>query len=104
VQEFFLKDSLEKLWPNIRRVDFKSVSYLQLQQCCHAYIKLKSLDHVSFNTPHLKASSNAAKELQLLVLTKFPFLEYATCHVLYHADAAADLPQDAFLKEFPLKA
>ncbi len=36
---------------------------------------------------------------------KFPFLEYATHQVLYHANAAAiELPQDDFLKTFDLQA
>ncbi|KAH0562973.1 hypothetical protein GP486_002464 [Trichoglossum hirsutum] len=84
--------------------NFQSLGHDQLKQCCHAYIKVDISSHVPPGEALPKASSDAAKELRLLMLAKFPFLEYATRYVLYHADAAADLSQDAFLKQFSLKA
>ncbi|KAI9765367.1 MAG: hypothetical protein M1840_007447 [Geoglossum simile] len=84
--------------------NFQSLGHDQLKQCCHAYIKVDISGHVPPGEALPKASSDAAKELRLLTLAKFPFLEYATRYVLYHANAAADLPQDAFLGGFPLKA
>ncbi|KAL6409850.1 Pfs, NACHT and Ankyrin domain protein [Ilyonectria robusta] len=105
VREFFLKDGLRELWPNLTAADFQSISHRQLQQCCHAYIKLDISDYVPSDTPLPKASSHEAKRLRSLVSDKFPFLEYATRHVLYHADVAANgFPQAEFLEDFVLEA
>ncbi|KAI8648292.1 PNP-UDP-1 domain-containing protein [Fusarium keratoplasticum] len=104
VREFFLKDGQRELWPDLTG-DFQSFSHDQLKQCCHTYTKLDISPHVPSGPPLPKASSDAAKSLRCLVSDKFPFLEYATHHVLYHADAAASrLPQDDFLKAFDLEA
>ncbi|KAJ5369101.1 ankyrin repeats (3 copies) domain-containing protein [Penicillium cataractarum] len=103
VREFFLKDGLRELWSDLT-ADFQSLSHRQLQQCCHAYIKLDISGYVPFGTPLPKASSDTAKDLRSSVSDKFPFLEYATHHVLYHADAANAFPQERFLKEFDLEA
>ncbi|KAM4066056.1 ankyrin repeats (3 copies) domain-containing protein [Hirsutella rhossiliensis] len=103
VREFFLKDGLQELWPNLTAAEFPGVSHGQLQQCCLAYIKLDISNHVPPDKPLPKAFSDAAKELRLMASEKFPFLEYATRHMLNHADAATD-SQDAFLEEFPLQA
>ncbi|KAM5378147.1 hypothetical protein ACJZ2D_004605 [Fusarium nematophilum] len=103
VREFFLKDGLRELWPDLTG-DFQSCSHDQLRRCCHVYSQVDISAYVPPDTPLPKASSDAAKTLRCSVSDKFPFLEYATHHVLYHADAAAgDLPQDEFLKSFLLK-
>ncbi|OOQ86960.1 hypothetical protein PEBR_19341 [Penicillium brasilianum] len=102
VREFFLKDGLQELWPDLT-ADFQSFSHLQLQQCCQAYLKLDISAYVPFGTPLPKASSDPAKNLRSSVSDKFPFLEYATRHVLFHANAAAKaFPQGEFLETFEL--
>ena len=55
--------------------------------------------------PLPKAKSDDAKQLRATVSGKFPFLEYATLHILFHADAAAhSISQRDFLDRFPLQA
>ncbi|KAJ5823813.1 Pfs NACHT and Ankyrin domain protein [Penicillium robsamsonii] len=104
VREFFLKDGLRELWPDLT-ADFQSLSHGQLQQCCYAYLKLDISAYVPFGTTLPKASSDPAKDLRKSVSDKFPFLIYATRHVLYHADAATNtFPQDEFLDTFDLEA
>ncbi|KAJ5160851.1 Pfs NACHT and Ankyrin domain protein [Penicillium canariense] len=104
VREFFLKDGIRELWPDLT-ADFQSLSHGQLQQCCHAYLKLDISAYVPFGTPLPKATSDPAKDLRSSVSDKFPFLKYASRHVLYHADAAANaFPQDEFLEDFDLEA
>ncbi|KAL6890875.1 hypothetical protein GGI43DRAFT_209340 [Trichoderma evansii] len=50
------------------------------------------------------ASSELAKELRTRVSEEFPFINYATRHVLHHANSAEDdIPQITFLKNFALK-
>jgi ankyrin repeat protein len=102
VREFFLKDGLRELWPDLT-ADFQSFSHLQLQQCCYTYLKLDIDAYGLFGTPLPKASSDRAKDMRSSVSDKFPFLQYATHHVLFHADAAANaFPQDKFLQTFEL--
>jgi ankyrin repeat protein len=104
VREFFLKDGLRELWPDLT-ADFESFSHGQLRRGCHAYLKLDISAYVSFKTPLPMARSDPAKHLRSSVSDKFPFLEYATRHILYHANAAANaFPQDEFLENFDLEA
>ncbi|KAH7143654.1 hypothetical protein EDB81DRAFT_501154 [Dactylonectria macrodidyma] len=105
VRDFLIKDKgLRDLWPELGQ-DFQSFSHDRLKQCCLTYIKVDISVHLSFDEALPKASSDAAKALRQLGSEKFPFLEYATSHTLYHADAAANgLPQDEFVKSFPLEA
>ncbi|KAF7544871.1 hypothetical protein G7Z17_g9620 [Cylindrodendrum hubeiense] len=104
VREFFLKDGVQELWPNLTG-DFQSLSHAQLQKCCHSYIKIDISGYVPSDEPLPKAPSDAAKALRGLVSERFPFIEYATHHVLYHADAAAHrVTQDRFLNDFDLEA
>ncbi|KAI1426039.1 hypothetical protein F5Y12DRAFT_713695 [Xylaria sp. FL1777] len=105
VRDFLLKDGgLSDLWPDLEQ-DFQSHSHEQLKGCCYAYMKTDVSKYVSFNQKLPKASSDSAKALRQQVSEKFPFLEYAIHHVLYHTNmAATDLPQEDFLKTFDLAA
>ncbi len=105
VRDFLLKDGgIRDLWPDLEK-DFQSHSHNQLKGCCYAYMKTDISEYVSFDQHLPTASSNSAKALRQQVSKKFPFLEYATHQVLYHANAAAiELPQDDFLKTFDLQA
>ncbi|KAH7011803.1 hypothetical protein EDB80DRAFT_401564 [Ilyonectria destructans] len=108
VRDFLLKENgLRDLRRELglEAENFQSLAHDQLKQCCHIYIKLDISDHVPSDTPLPKASSVAAKDLRGSVSDKFPFLEYATRNVLYHANSAGNgLPQDTFLKDFALEA
>ncbi|OAQ97794.1 hypothetical protein LLEC1_02182 [Akanthomyces lecanii] len=102
VREFFLKDGLQQLWPNLAAANFESASHARLQQCCYSYFTRNTSDYVRLSLP--KASSEGAKQLRATASRKFPFLEYATRHILSHADAAAhSISQYEFLARFPLE-
>lgn len=107
VREFFLKDGLPELWPNVTAAEFESASHSQLQRCCNAYLRFsiaaRIYEQLSIPQPLPKPSSDETKQLRESVSTKFPFLEYAIFHILSHANAAADkIPQHEFLKDFPV--
>lgn len=102
VREFFLKDGVSVLWPNLT-TDFPSLSHGQLNKCCQAYLELDVSAYLPIGTELPNAKSGKAKSLRNLVSSKFPFLEYATRHILYHADAAAKtFPHEDFLRHFNL--
>ncbi|KAI0526531.1 hypothetical protein F5B22DRAFT_632999 [Xylaria bambusicola] len=115
VRDFLLKDGgIRDLWPDLER-DFQSRSHNQLKECCYTFMKTDISVHVSFDRMKTyvskydqrlpKASSDEAKALRQRLSEKFPFLQYATHNVLYHANAAAiDLPQEKFLKTFDLES
>ncbi|KAH7129542.1 hypothetical protein B0J13DRAFT_627373 [Dactylonectria estremocensis] len=104
VREFFLKDGLPGLWPNLIS-EFQSFSHSQLQQCCYTYIKLDVLGPVPSHIPDDNTSLRALRKFEKSVCKRLPFIRYATQNLLYHADLAAhDVPQGAFLKQFDLKA
>lgn len=50
-----------------------------------------------------KASSSNGKQLRDKVYAKYPFIEYASQQVFYHANKAAEtIPQETFLESFDL--
>ncbi|KAH7131164.1 Pfs, NACHT and ankyrin domain protein [Dactylonectria macrodidyma] len=91
VRDFLIKDKgLHELWPDLG-FDWEIPSHERLKQCCSAYIDYYHLARISM------VNSDEQGEIS----KKFPFLEYASRHVLYHADAAASaIPQDEFLTKF----
>ncbi|KAF1734198.1 putative ankyrin repeat protein [Beauveria bassiana] len=109
VREFFLKNALHELWPNLAAEDFESVGHSTLQQCCYAYfnfcVVFKSEACLSAAQMIPAASSDEAKELRSAVSGKFPFLEYATRNLFYHADiTASSIPQHEFLRSFSFES
>ncbi|PNP40031.1 hypothetical protein TGAMA5MH_07953 [Trichoderma gamsii] len=93
VRDFLVKDGgLHELWPDLG-FDWESLSHERLKQCCNSY-----MNH------HLLHASVSKLQSQATEFSKeYPFLEYATQNVLYHANAAADaVPQDEFLSRFPV--
>ncbi|KAI5457078.1 hypothetical protein BGZ63DRAFT_365685, partial [Mariannaea sp. PMI_226] len=102
VQDFLIKDNgLRGLWPELKE-DLDSLSHDRLKQCCLTYLKVDMSNYWCLHNEPPKASDDAAKDLRQRVSEKFPFLAYATHHVLYHADVAASgLPQDSFVSKFP---
>ena len=105
VRDFLIKDNgLCELWPELR-THLYSLSQDRLKQCCQNYLKVDISVYVSYSETLPKASSDPAKDLRQVLITKFPFLEYASQHVLYHADAAAEgIPQDDFIASFARSA
>ena len=105
VRDFLIKDNgLCELWPELRK-DLYSLSQDQLKQCCQNYLKVDIFGYVSSSETLPKAFSDSAKDLRQVLTTKFPFLEYASQHVLYHADAAAGgILQNDFIAGFAFNA
>ncbi|PNP46436.1 hypothetical protein THARTR1_10758 [Trichoderma harzianum] len=103
VRDFLIKDNgIRQLWPN-HAANFESYSHDRLKQCCDNYCNIDISERVAQGEPLPKASSERAKELRTRVSEEFPFLDYATRHVLHHANAAEDdIPQVTFLKNFAL--
>lgn len=102
VREFFLKDGINELWPGLKTDSFETLSHAQLQQCCNVYLSSNVLDNMPLTLP--PARSNEANLLRAAISDNFPFMDYATHYIFYHADTAAkSLSQVEFLSSFPLK-
>ena len=84
---------------------FRRLSHERLKQCCYNYMKINIHRSLPITTPLPIASTVEAADLRGSASKKFPFLEYAVRNVLYHADVAerSGFPQDAFIKNFPLR-
>ncbi|KAL0939532.1 uncharacterized protein CTRU02_206142 [Colletotrichum truncatum] len=114
VRDFLLKDyGLESLWPELG-ADRDRHSHETLKQCCYTYINLDFYPYIkSCEIPStignrdkfaLETSHKFAKYLQSVIAQKFPFLEYATTHVLHHANIASSwVPQNDFIRSFSTK-
>ncbi|KAH7008756.1 Pfs, NACHT and ankyrin domain protein [Ilyonectria destructans] len=96
VRDFLVKDKgLHELWPDLG-FDWESPSHERLKQCCNLYMN-HSLVRASVSKLLSEAKSNGHTEIS----KEYPFLEYASQHVLHHANAAANaVPQDEFLSRF----
>ncbi|KAL4747477.1 hypothetical protein BDW72DRAFT_209604 [Aspergillus terricola var. indicus] len=98
VQDFLIKDnSLHELWPDLG-LDFESQGHKTLKQSCSLYI-----NHVLGLADVSRQLAEAEPKEYMEIPKKYPFLEYATQHVLNHANAVLKLvPQDNFLSAFPV--
>ncbi|KAF4966892.1 hypothetical protein FSARC_5505 [Fusarium sarcochroum] len=104
VREFFLKNGLQELWPDLKG-DFECFSHDQLKNCCYTYIQLNAWACIPPTTEGPLAPSNGVTYLHRKSPEKAPFLDYAIQHVLYHANAAAsEISQEHFLSLFNLRA
>lgn len=101
VRDFLIKDhGFQELWPELGH-DFENLSHDKLKQCCYDYSKLGAMLILSYGA--FPKTNEDVKTLRAAVLKQAPFLQYATQHVLYHADiAASNIRQDGFLAEFEL--
>jgi ankyrin repeat protein len=105
VRDFLLKgNGLNALRSDLAS-NFPGQGHERLKQCCQNCMRINLSEHVPLTTPLPTASSEDAANLRRLVSGKFPFLEYAVEHVLYHADAAVSygVSQDNFIQNFPLR-
>ncbi|KAI0907604.1 hypothetical protein F4823DRAFT_564659 [Ustulina deusta] len=90
VRDFLLKeDGLSKIRPDFS-VNASGQSHDTLKQCCLAYMDMEAV-------ADLEGSSSEA------ITREFPFLEYATQGILYHAEQAQNhnVSQQNFLATFP---
>ncbi|KAK7428859.1 hypothetical protein QQZ08_004629 [Neonectria magnoliae] len=102
VRDFLLKEKrLEEIWSGLGR-SFQGESHERLKQCCLDYMGI-GIAGLSISTLP-KASSQEAAETRQSADKAFPFLEYATRNVLYHADVAErdGVSQTRFLQNFQL--
>ncbi|KAF4627618.1 hypothetical protein G7Y89_g10540 [Cudoniella acicularis] len=105
VRDFLLKgNGLNKLQLNLSS-NFPGFSHERLKHCCQAYLRIDLSECLTPGISLPVASSQEAKDLRQLSAEKFPFLEYATHNVLYHADSASGYgtSQTAFMEHFCLQ-
>lgn len=101
VRDFLLKDrGLCELSAELSP-DPEALSHEKLKECCSRYM---TADAREIYQPEAfsNASTPAATISRQRLFAEFPFLDYASQHVLYHADEAARrVPQTDFLTSFP---
>jgi ankyrin repeat protein len=105
VREFFLKENgLTRLQLHLGS-NFPGLSHDRLKQCCQTYMRIDTSEYLPSDMLLPTASSEDVKDLRRLASEKFPFLEYATCNILYHADSASGygISQKSFVENFFLK-
>ncbi|KAL8792151.1 MAG: hypothetical protein Q9195_005247 [Heterodermia aff. obscurata] len=104
VKDFLVKQNgLGRIWSDLGS-NFEGQSHERLKHCCVEYMNM-DFNNLLENSEDLpNASSDEAVKLRQQVKAALPFLEYATHHVLYHADMAEglDVPQESFICEFQL--
>ncbi|KAK4899334.1 hypothetical protein LTR49_027657, partial [Elasticomyces elasticus] len=101
VKDYLVRDGgMYELWPELKdNVD--SSSHDRLKYCCQSYLAINSSCGDFFNKA---LPMDAAKDLRQNIALKFPFLDYASQHILYHADEAArTISQHEFLQRLALQ-
>ncbi|KAF3182641.1 hypothetical protein TWF788_005955 [Orbilia oligospora] len=96
VRDFLIKDrGLQELWPD-HGVDLESLSHERLKECCNVYMShLSAVEAVRREI----GRENATQPTEISI--SYPFLEYASQNILFHANSAARaVPQDNFLLAF----
>ncbi|KAI2479940.1 Pfs NB-ARC and Ankyrin domain protein [Pyrenophora tritici-repentis] len=90
--------------PKAQFIHESGQSHERLKQCCLNYISVDVASALKIPDDLPKVSSQQAASLRKSATETFPFLEYATRSVLYHADAAegGGISQASFLHSFPL--
>ena len=104
VKDFLEKENgLGRIWSDLES-NFKGQSHERLEQCCMKYIDIDFATRLKIGKVLPKAFSDEAAKLRKKVSIDLPFLEYATHHVLYHADMAEGfgITQESFIREFQL--
>ncbi|KAI9751459.1 MAG: hypothetical protein M1815_001117 [Lichina confinis] len=98
-------DTLVTTQPNSAGI-FLGSGHEQLKQCCQKYLSVDLSEQMALLTwlPTAKNTPEAVN-LRQSVSERFPLLEYAVRHVLYHADAAVvdGVSQLEFIESFPLR-
>lgn len=105
VRDFLIKDNgLRTLWPEMG-TDFEAQSHSRLRDCCHEYSTQVNISQYLQEDDFLfRTSKKESIDFKAVIDRGFPFLEYATTQVLYHANAAAPAaPQTEFLQHFSLE-
>ena len=89
VRDFLLKDGgLQNIWQELKD-NLHGDSHDRLKQCCLTHVNISVTTALSLPDPLPKANSKEVENLREVSKKKFPFLEYAVSHILFHADSAA---------------
>ena len=105
VKDFLVKDGgMRELWPDLGE-DLSSFGHDKLKICCQNYLHGPLDLHIGLilgeSLP--KAHSDATKDVRQRLTSLYPFLEYASRYIFYHAnEAAAKIEQGDFLEDFRL--
>ncbi|KAK6513065.1 hypothetical protein TWF506_009228 [Arthrobotrys conoides] len=96
VRDFLIKDKgLQQLWPD-HGIDLESLSHERLKECCNWYMSRYFLVEAM---EQLKVGQEANQTRE--ISANYPFLEYASQNILFHANGAARaIPQNNFLSTF----
>ncbi|TGJ79046.1 hypothetical protein E0Z10_g9716 [Xylaria hypoxylon] len=90
VRDFLLKENgLLSVWSDLD-ASFQGTSHARLASCCQTYLRAELISPVM---PHRMFEQELAKEAERLrqsIKHQAPFLGYAVCHVLYHAEMASE--------------
>ncbi|KAI0539196.1 hypothetical protein GGR58DRAFT_259330 [Xylaria digitata] len=103
VRDFLIEDGgfhelACEFWPELAK-DVRSRSHDRLKECCHTYIRARSLREEG-----LGYGDKVGPVWGPHHGFRFPFLEYSVTYILFHAEmAAATLPQNVFLESFDLE-
>ncbi|PCD42841.1 hypothetical protein AU210_005366 [Fusarium oxysporum f. sp. radicis-cucumerinum] len=94
IRDFLIKDKgLQELWPELGP-NWESVGHNKLKLCCYSYFELVTTKQQIKACPSVNDSFKLETEI-------YPFFEYASKFVLYHADIAANTAdQQPFLENF----
>jgi ankyrin repeat protein len=102
VRDFLLKENgLMEIWSDLGG-NFEAASHDQLKQCCLTYMHINTAIALKIAGSLPTENIERVAKLRQLADKKFPFLEYATKNVLYHANAAeaGGISQASFLQSF----
>ncbi|KAL3293895.1 Pfs NACHT and Ankyrin domain protein [Colletotrichum asianum] len=96
VRDFLLKSGgLRELWPDLG-YDWQIQAHERLKECCSCYFgyhPVQTLASQLLDTSNMTSKDNAQEQ--------YPFLDYASQHILDHADAADEaISQQEFLSRF----
>ncbi|KAJ5724800.1 hypothetical protein N7493_006528 [Penicillium malachiteum] len=94
VRDFLIKDKgLHQAWPELES-GWQSAAHEDLKQCCDLYLNYSSVVEFSSNLIAEPKPISRSKH-RAEVSEKYPFLEYASRHILDHSNAAVErVPQD----------
>ncbi|KAI9158022.1 putative NACHT and Ankyrin domain protein [Paramyrothecium foliicola] len=100
VRDFLVTDNgINKLWLE-HSSHFESFSHEQLKTCCNNYIKYLISVGVLSQVSESDKKSHERRQQRSNVTESFPFLEYATTNLFFHAERADErFSQKEFLKE-----
>ncbi|KAI1387927.1 uncharacterized protein F4822DRAFT_444436 [Hypoxylon trugodes] len=102
VQDFLLKENgIQKIWPQLE-YNLDGQSHEKLKRCCYSYLGSNVVLSLNVTAIPLREGSES---LQDNVKKTYPFLEYATENILYHANKAEheEVNQENILRAFPLQ-